>query len=161
MLNFFWVSTNLMDPKMWCIIKFRSIKVSQWVHVFWGKTDYNWLTWIVNFLTSYLIFSPILAFLSCSSADFLPTFSLFSRLERDLARPQASPPSSEEEEEENILTWGSSTTGWYAVVYPNKRTTQAHNSDIQLFWTRAQTFLLPISIYVMAASVSSWLYPVQ
>lgn len=48
------------------------------------------------FHTSYLIFSPILAFLSCSSADFLPTFSRFSRLERVFAKPQASLPSSEE-----------------------------------------------------------------
>lgn len=52
-----------------------------------------------SILTSYLIFSPFLAFLSCSSADFLPTFSFFSLLERDLAKPQASLPSSEEEEE--------------------------------------------------------------
>lgn len=63
-------------------------------------------------LTSYLIFSPLLAFLSCSSADFLPTFSFFSRLERDFAKPQPSAPSSEEqeeqeeeEEEEETLTW--------------------------------------------------------
>lgn len=48
------------------------------------------------FHTSYLIFSPILAFLSCSSADFLPTFSRFSRLERVFAKPQTSLPSSEE-----------------------------------------------------------------
>lgn len=58
------------------------------------------------FLTSYLIFSPLLAFLSCSSADFLPTFSFFSRLDRDLAKPHASAPSSEEQgEEEEALTW--------------------------------------------------------
>lgn len=41
-------------------------------------------------LTSYLTFSPFLARLSCSKADLRPTFSFFSRLEREVAMPHVS-----------------------------------------------------------------------
>lgn len=78
----------------------------------------------VVFLTSYRIFSPILAFLSCSRADFLPTFSLFSRLERDFAKLQASPPSSKERDK---LTWRHNSRCDHGGLisrcsFPNKRT---------------------------------------
>lgn len=71
----------------------QRLLASCWRYYWYGESLFG--IW-AKFLTSYLIFSPFFAFLSWSRADFLPNFSLFSRLERDFARPQVSPPSSVE-----------------------------------------------------------------